>query len=227
MFSLYSLSISYADWCGACQRFKPHLLKSAAHLKNHNVTIGIINFDKNIGKSKTIFDTSIELLELSARFLVTRLPSIFYIKNKGEEVKAYDGTLSHDGLISYFPNDSMVNGDPWELVPDIPTYISPLSPVGSALALFGSVGALVLQWWDKFRTLVLDQNSLPKVVVLAVLAIWLLVKMIVGLLGGTGEVAPKNLAVKTKLSDDEDDEENEEEENEEENEEEDEEENEE
>ena len=68
--------LSYADWCGACKRFSSEIDKVLPALQIAGVSFGTVNFDKNI--------------RLSSRFLVVRLPTLFYVEN-GTVVKQVRG----------------------------------------------------------------------------------------------------------------------------------------
>ncbi|KAJ1956637.1 hypothetical protein IWQ62_005257 [Dispira parvispora] len=116
----------YAEWCGACQRFAPKFKALGDRLTKENmahVGIGTVEIDANP--------------ELAARFMVTHLPSIFYIREG--QVRLYEGPLEVNSLFHYV-QDEWKGAKVWDGM------LSPFSLLAISIGKVAGGGHLVLTY---------------------------------------------------------------------------------
>ncbi|KAI9307613.1 thioredoxin-like protein [Cunninghamella echinulata] len=97
----------YADWCGYCQHFNPKYKEAEKKAKStiyNTIFFGQVNIDENPA--------------LAARFFVSRLPSMYHIKD--HQVRSLSPLpRTSDQLVSFLENKE------WETVQPIGYWRSP------------------------------------------------------------------------------------------------------
>ncbi|KAK2148396.1 hypothetical protein LSH36_500g02040 [Paralvinella palmiformis] len=107
----------YAPWCPACRALVPVWDDVAGWSEDLDIKVAEINVSENPG--------------LSGRFLVTSLPTVFYVRNG--KFRVYRGPRTENDIISF------VDDEKWKEVEPVPWYISPSAVHMSALGLFFKV----------------------------------------------------------------------------------------
>ncbi|KAG2232746.1 hypothetical protein INT48_001100 [Thamnidium elegans] len=110
----------YADWCGYCTRLAPvfnaadRLLSMSTH---KHTKLGVVNVETNPG--------------LSARFFVSRLPTIVHIKD--HEVRVLKPTQKENDIVAF------VTEERWRDVEPKSNLISPFSLFGKMVGFVGKM----------------------------------------------------------------------------------------
>ncbi|KAI9266007.1 thioredoxin-like protein [Sporodiniella umbellata] len=108
----------YADWCGFCKRFESTFYEAERQLQlseYKNVQVGVVNVETNPG--------------LAARFLISRLPTVVYIKN--HEVRPLPVLKTVSDVVSF------VTLEKWQEVSPKSGLVSPFSLFGKLLGFVG------------------------------------------------------------------------------------------
>ncbi|KAJ1651157.1 hypothetical protein IWQ61_008211 [Dispira simplex] len=116
----------YAEWCGACQRFAPKFKALADRLTKENmahVGLGTVEIDANP--------------ELAARFMITHLPSMFYIREG--QVRLYEGPLEVNHLFHYVQEE-------WKESTVWDGLVSPFSLFGTFIGKVAGGGHFVITY---------------------------------------------------------------------------------
>ncbi|KAI9143905.1 thioredoxin-like protein [Paraphysoderma sedebokerense] len=119
----------YAPWCGYCRRFEPEYSEFADTMAKEfpEVKVGRVNVDV---ESAT-----------TARFFVTRLPTIYHIKHG--KVRAIDIKFTKSSLMSYMEGMEWTKVEPWS------SWWSPFSMVGVTVSYIGSISKIVTSVTNK------------------------------------------------------------------------------
>ncbi|KAI8982529.1 thioredoxin-like protein [Pilobolus umbonatus] len=108
----------YANWCGHCRQFEhkfhavDRLLSKSSH---RHVRLGMVNIDENPG--------------LSARFFVSRLPTVVHIKD--HEVRVLNSIQRENDIIGY------VTLEEWKQDKPKSGFISPFGLFGRLIGVVG------------------------------------------------------------------------------------------
>ncbi|KAK9674615.1 hypothetical protein K7432_017100 [Basidiobolus ranarum] len=109
----------YAKWCGSCKQFKP-MLESVAKdiaLTKPEVRIGNIDVDKNPS--------------LALKFFISRLPSVFVIKES--EIRVWEAPLEKLELLDILESEKWRGWKIWSGL------LSPFSFIGSFFGFIGTI----------------------------------------------------------------------------------------
>ncbi|CAM0138307.1 hypothetical protein VKS41_002854 [Umbelopsis sp. WA50703] len=106
----------YAPWCGACKQFGPRYEAAAGSIPaSLPVKLAKIDVDSSPG--------------LASKFFVTRLPTLFHIKN--HQVRQVDTKMKVQDIVNFVKNQEWENIDVWN------GYFSPFSIVGTGVGYIG------------------------------------------------------------------------------------------
>ncbi|KAJ3187516.1 hypothetical protein HDU85_006811 [Gaertneriomyces sp. JEL0708] len=125
---LLPFDFSYAPWCGACSRFTPEYEVLAEYVSNSQA----LNFNQNVDERHKQFGLRLGKVDIdrnpvvTSRFLVSSLPTLFYIEDQSD-AKRHAPTL-----LSYLESESWRSQAPVNAM---------LSPYAFHMRLLGFVGS--------------------------------------------------------------------------------------
>ena len=110
---------SFADWCGACQVYKPHFYQVAQWAAEHlpDLQLAMINHA--------------EAPLLLTRFFVTQLPTLYHIKGGEYRQVPFQG----------IDLPRMLSEGSWTKFPPTRPWLKPFALLPSAIAFVGGLGA--------------------------------------------------------------------------------------
>ncbi|KAJ1914850.1 hypothetical protein IWQ60_008653 [Tieghemiomyces parasiticus] len=111
----------YATWCGACRMFAPKLDLLGERLADADMT--------HVGLAKIDIDAS---PELAAKFMITRLPTLFYVRDN--QIRAYEGPLDAYHIFEFIQSG-------WEQVTAWDGPFSPFSIFGTVIGKIAGAGS--------------------------------------------------------------------------------------
>ncbi|KAJ1967554.1 hypothetical protein H4R35_006678 [Dimargaris xerosporica] len=106
----------YADWCGACRHFAPKLPRLSERLSDADMA--------HVGLGKVEIEHN---PNLAARFMITRLPTLVYIRNG--QIRVYEGPLEAVKIFEFIQSD-------WK---DAEVWDGPFSPFSTFGTVIGKV----------------------------------------------------------------------------------------
>ncbi|XP_063716413.1 thioredoxin-related transmembrane protein 1-like [Symsagittifera roscoffensis] len=156
----------YAPWCGACRSFEPIWQQFSEQSDSLGVKIAKADITVESG--------------LAARFLVSQLPTLYYINEEGTSFRKYTGKRRIDNL------EKFVNEKQWQQIEPVVWYLKPNSvpmTVAGALAGIGESVRFLVQ-------ILTDQYSVPMwLIIVGMVVATIVVGVIMGLvLVGIGGV---------------------------------------
>ncbi|KAJ1981004.1 hypothetical protein H4R33_005343 [Dimargaris cristalligena] len=113
----------YATWCGACQQFAPKLKLLSERLADADMP--------HVGIAKIEIDAN---PELAARFMITRLPTLFYLRHN--EIRTYEGPLDAYHVFEFVQTE-------WKSVAVWDGPFSPFSNFGMVIGKIAGTGCRV------------------------------------------------------------------------------------
>ncbi|KAI8825854.1 thioredoxin-like protein [Fimicolochytrium jonesii] len=127
----------YAKWCGACQRFTSEYENAAAqlHKERPELSLGRVDVDANP--------------VASARFMISRLPTIYHVLNKTARPMEVRRTAAD--VVEYLTEER------WRSVEPLNAWYSPFSVGGHILGTIGGLGSHLVNFAQTLRTLRVEQ----------------------------------------------------------------------